>query len=172
MVGKFTFQVEVPRRSRVCVSGEEEFSPGMHYYSMLLEGADGNLARQDFCISCWEKARQEWAQKAISYWKSTVTSKKEVDVAANQTRDERACALLKQALSSDSLEDKAEAFMLALYLARKRLLYMRQELLQNGSLFQLYEVAATEEMLCVKKIPLSQMQVTVIQQRIAEKLKG
>lgn len=173
MKSKPLFPVEIPRRSRICSHKEENFIPGMNYFSVLLIESENGIVRKDFCVDCWEReARKSCASHAISHWKSTVSQKKIIDSEVDQTREERACSLLKKTITSDSPEDAAEAFVLALYLSRKKLLHLRKEFQQNdGQLMNLYEVSDTEEMLYVKRVPLSQLQIAVVQKRLAEKLR-
>lgn len=165
------FQIEIPRRSTVCAVGQESFAPGSEYYSALVEGENGEWKRQDFCLACWEaSAREECVKNARSYWKSKVPLKVE-SVPLSRNRDERALQLLKQALTIEGSRNDEEAFVLALFLARSRVLFLRQQLQQeDGSTVNLYEVAATEEMLAVKKITLPQLQIEKIQQQLAAKM--
>jgi hypothetical protein len=87
-----------------------------------------------------------------------------------QRRDERALCLLKEALTREGADDQAEAFVLALYLARKRLLILRQELVTEDHIPRLlYEIPAVEEMLCVRKLALDDSQAKKIQQTLAIK---
>jgi len=69
-------------------------------------------------------------------------------------------------------EESIQAFVLAIYLERKRLLFFRREIEQEGHSMNLYEVAETEEMLCVKKVPLSALQIDKVQRELAKKLSG
>ena len=133
----------------------------------------GRSLRQDFCQACWEKSvRAETLKSGKTHWKSKVITKKKDPITA-QNRDERVLELLKELIGLDSEEARQESFMLALFLARRRIVALRQEVQQDdGSLAQLYEVGDTEEMLCVKKYPLAALNVQVIQAEIAKKLKG
>lgn len=167
------FQIEIPRRSQICAHGQEPLEPGDEFYSVLWNGEnERQLIRQDYCVACWEKViNQESFRVMRSYWKSKIPLKKE-SIALPKQRDERAFYLLKEALKSDSLDDQTEAFILALYLARKRLLVLRQELPQlNGDIGLLYEHQVSEELLCVKKFPLSGLQTEKIQLKLATKFK-
>ena len=163
-------QLEIPRRNTVCAKGQEKFSPGTDYYSTLTESNTGDWQRQDFCHVCWDASEHEAAKNAGGYWKSKVPLKQEV-APLSQNRNVRILELLKERLSSGSEDNRAEAFVLALFLARARVVYLRQELQQeDGSFVNLYEVAATEEMLAVKKINLSQLEVGKIQAQLATEL--
>lgn len=164
-------QIEIPKRSQICAKGNEPLSPGMEYYSVLVEDDEKEMVRHDYCSSCWDKFVQKEVNKQATHWKSKVPTKKE-ETALPKQRDERAMILLKHGLTKDSVDAQAEAFVLALYLARKRIINLRQELAQeDGSLISLYEVADTEEMLIVKKLKLSQLQTEKIQQDLAKKFK-
>lgn len=161
------FQIEIPKRASCCSKGAETFLPGAEYFSVLVKSSDEVYERQDYCIACWDKNPD--VSKASS-WKSSVPLKKEGSELPKQ-RDARAFYLLKDAISSPYSDDSiAEAFVLALYLARRRLIYLRQEIQQEGKLpMCIYEVAETEEMICVPKISISDLQVEKIQVELAKK---
>ncbi len=173
-----SFQLEIPRRASRCAKGGEEFIPGMDYFSCVTEAENGTFARQDYCPACWKEGEGEVAEGRL-YWKSRVPSKKEESASAasrlqHLNRDEKILYLLGEALLSESRESKEEAFVLALYLARRRFLLLRRELVDKGKeqTVNLYEVAATEEMIAVPKIKLSELQIAQVQERVALKLKG
>jgi len=166
-----SFQIEIPRRSRHCRLKQEPFTPGMRYHSVLAEAEEGDLQRQDYCSQCWEAVAQGPEKHGQSHWIGRVPHDKE-EKEENLDRDERALVLLKEALQSDSDAAHDEAFVLALYLERRRLLARRKETIQQGYKFLLYEVLATEEMLAVKLIDLSKLSVAGLQRKISRKLNG
>lgn len=165
-------QIEIPKRGQMCTQDQGVLAPGSDYYSVLIEDEEKGFVRQDFCPACWERfARQETISHARSHWKSKVPLKKE-ETLLPRHRDERAMVLLKHALGKNDEESLAEAFVLSLYLARKRILLLRQELRQeDGQLAQLYEVAETEEMIWVKKVNLPTLQTGKVQLELAKKFK-
>jgi len=169
---KMPYQLEIPRRLAACSKQEEKFTPGMDYYSVLKETEEG-LCRTDFCVHCWEQsAKQECLEQALTHWKSKVPPKGK-GLFLSQNRDERALQLLKETLGSDLPESQADCFVLALYLARRRLLMMRQQIEQEpGQFYFLYEVAATEEILTVKRMDLLQLSVDEIQKRLVERFQA
>lgn len=165
------FQIEVPKRANICFQGQEALTPGMEYFSLLLEDPEAGLVRHDFCPGCWSKALITDLVKL--HWKSKVPQKKAVVMLNAQDRDERVMEVFRELLQAGTEESSAEAFILALYLARRKIIYLRQEKLQpDGAVVLLYEVADTEEMLFVKRVTLSKVQVEQVQQEIAKKLKG
>lgn len=169
---KSFFQIEIPKRAKTCFKGQEPLMPEMDYFSTLVHDAENvQVQRFDYCLKCWEESvRDETLQQARSHWKSKVQPKREVIVTA-QNRDERVLELLQETLERPSEEDGGESFVLALYLARRRLIALRQEVLQKEGTFLLYEVYETEEMLCIKKWDLPSLRIDQIQQCIAKKLK-
>jgi hypothetical protein len=163
------FQIEIPKRSTHCSKGNELLVPGSEYYSTLTLDKEKGYARQDFCLSCWENSEKNGVQTA---WKAKVVTKNEQGDHSSKTRDEKAIHLLKGATASFNEEEWAEVFVLALYLARRRILYLRQELTQeDGSTLCIYEVAATEEMIPVKRKSLMRVNIDEVQSKIAQKLK-
>lgn len=170
---KASFQIEIPKRGDMCAQGKEPLIPGMEIHSVLRESLEdqGLYERQDYCNFCWE---QLCSQNTIigSIWKSKIPFKNEAPNLPKQ-RDARAMSLLKEALMRNGKDDHAEAFILALYLARRRLMYFRQELvLEDGQAASVFEVADTEEMLCVRKISLSTLHIEKIQRELAIKFRS
>lgn len=171
------FQIEIPKRSPNCMEKGEPLNPGADYFSILLPDPEKGFLRHDFCPSCWEEvAKEKYLSVAKTAWKAKVPLKDESDNLSNKTRDEKAIHLLKEAIQKDqssvNADDWAETFVLALYLARRRILYLRQELPQEDkSILCIYEVAATEEMLPVKRKSLLNVNIEELQTKIAHKLK-
>lgn len=167
------FQLEIPRRANHCVQGNEGLLPGMEYYSILIPENDKGYQRHDFCLSCWETSGKEKYSHAVkTAWRAKVASKQEVEDLSTKTRDEKAFHLLKEALQKGDEENWAEIFILALYLARRRILYLRQEIAQpDDSTVCIYEVAATEEMWTIKRRSLTSVDIEQIQEKIAQKLR-
>lgn len=160
-----SFLIEIPKRSKVCVEGQEPFSPDTEYYSLLRQ-ENGILQRFDYCERCWK--RLELKEK--TYWKGRIPAEHWSDQPA-QSRDELVLNCLKEMLAQTGQEEREEAFVLGLYLARKKLLTFRQQLKHNdGSIFLLYELLETEEILSIPDIRLAGLNIKHIQRRIATKL--
>lgn len=170
MISKF-LQLEIPKRAKNCTKGGEEFVVGDDYFSVLDSDKEGFI-REDFCLGCWAEAKKEWVNRAEIHWKSKVVQVKPIsECKEEKTRDEKALELLKGAVMGLSQEEDEDAFLLALYLARRRFLYLRKEKQTAEGHFCFYEEAETEEMLCVKKVYLSASRITNAQQRLAIKLR-
>lgn len=165
------FQIEIPRRSTECFHCIALFTPGMVFNSVLKDSSEkGVYVRQDYCSTCWKKLEPQISREAISTWKSKVLHKKSVSNLPLQ-RDERAMFLLKEAIKDQNNIDCSEVFVLAIYLARKRLIHWRHDLiLDDGQQASIYEISHTEEMLCIKKVPLSSLNIEEIQYKLAAKM--
>jgi hypothetical protein len=152
----------------MCSKGQEPFVPGAACYSILLETPQG-WQRQDLCEKCWLELQTEHLSSPIrNTWKTQIPRKLPI-AELPKHKEERALALLKLAIQQDSLEDREEAFFLALYLMRKKILCFRQEIDQFGEKILLYEIAATEEIIPVKKV--NNVAVELVRDRLASKLK-
>ena len=163
---KSVLPVEIPKRSKSCFLGQEIFQPGMEYYSILMENQDNDLERKDFCLACWETAKETEAFKSI--WKAKVATKEEK--IRFQNRDEKILYLFRQLNQEDDEISMMEFYVLSLYLMRRKILFHREEITQDHLVKIVYEINATEEMILVRKFDLSVEQISLIQLRIAEKL--
>lgn len=166
------FQIEIPKRSTQCVQGNEMLMPGMEYYSVLFLDDAGKYIRYDYCSSCWIAFAKNQSRSTKILWNAKVSLKKDADNLALKSRDEKALDLFKKCLQKSSQEEWAQLFILALYLARRRILFLRQEIAQENDFFLcLYEEAATEEIFPVLRKSLKQVNIEAIQSQLAEMLK-
>lgn len=164
------FQLEIPKRRSECAKNGETLLPGTDYYSILIENEEFGYLRQDFCLPCWEiLIKEKQSPLAYTSWKSQVPVKKERQEEPSLKRHEKFIALLKEIAIKQSPEAKAESYLLALYLARKKLLFLRHELKQNEETLLLFEIAATEEMITIPKVSL--IQAEKIQDQLAHQLR-
>ncbi len=160
-----TFQI--PPRCNTCLECLAPLATkGRFYFSRLVNGT-----RQDFCLSCWNDDSKALKENVSNcHWKAEFPVKKEIP-SIPQTKQQNALSLLKSLLNSPAEETFLEARILALYLARKRVLAFRRDFDEEGIRYSLFEVNATEEMLIVRKVPLAKANLLELQQTIATKLK-
>lgn len=163
-------QLEIPKRSPQCAHNKEPLTGGMDIISFIYEEGDQHqLARSDYCTTCWQAVSQEVASKPHSrgYWKSKIEVRKQ---SAESSRTGKALQLLREMIQNpeSSLE---EIFVLALFLSHARQLLMRQEFEERGEAYQLYEIAKQDEFITIKIVNLSNLQIEEIQKSLAQKLK-
>jgi hypothetical protein len=167
------FNIPIPKRAKTCFLSQEDLLPGMDYFSLLIENDSHGYDRQDFCSVCWNQTFKNLSDKmlTIRHWKSKVPAIIKVREIP-QNRDVQIMSLLKTYLESNLEENVEESFVLSLYLSRKRVMSLRKEIRQeDNTIVQLYEILETEEMLLIKKVDLSTIQIGNIQLQIAKKLK-
>lgn len=161
------FQLQIPKRNPLCALGDEALTAGMAYYSLL---SDNGELRKDFCTTCWKKfLKSEDGKSAVRYWKSKVPLKK-IKAFLTQDKDAHVFSHFRKMLETSDSQSEVERFVLSLYLARRRLVALRKEEKQEETIFQIYEVLATEELFSIKKVNLLKAEIEAIQLRIAEKL--
>ena len=163
------FILEIPKRSSTCYRGKENLVPGEEYFSALIEDdTKPGYLRRDYCKKCWEEALKEDTKLFKSSWKAKVPANyKPPKIKENYF--EKAFRVLRETM--DTPENQGEAFLLALFLARKKKLILRQEIAKDGKTFYLYENPATEEMLAIRKVDLTEIQQEKIQADMARKFK-
>lgn len=163
---------DVPQRSRHCALQKEELAEGTDYYSLLTEEDEG-FQRQDFCVACWKASASSIAEDATKkqiYWKARVPLRVRFSDKSLR-RDEKALLLLKEICREEGEEAQVESYVLALLLARKKRLQLRQELKgDSGDTVLFYEATASEEMFCVRKLDVAKIDSSAVQRRIAAKL--
>lgn len=161
-----SFLIEIPKRSRHCQKGEEPFTKGMEYFALLKKDEEGNYVRCDYCKKCFE----ELNVTDQPYWKGKV-SDQDILPENDLAREDLALECLREAINKDTKEDREDAFILSLYLVRKKILAFRQTLTKlEGSKIFLYEVLENEELLAVPEVAYSTINVKEVQSRVAMKL--
>lgn len=160
--------ITIPRRSRHCMACKETLCPGAEYTSVLTEDdKKGALQRHDFCFRCWDDERIEQLK---SIWKAVVPEKKSAAKDPEGHYDE-VLDLMRDEMEKDTEQSKGYAFVLALYLTRKRQIALRQEIDFEGQQAYIYEVLNTEEILCVKNMTLTLDRLQGIQETLIDKFK-
>lgn len=157
--------IAIPRRQRLCLGCQTPFLPKNAYFSRLNLIKEREYERQDFCTACWQPDPRDAAENR-SFWKGMIPPKTALEKKSD--RFEKALESLKN-LEGESEEDLKEAYLLALFLQRKKWLQPRGEFKRKGQDFVLYEVAATEELIEVLKMRLG-VEDGGLQERIARKL--
>jgi Zn-dependent M16 (insulinase) family peptidase len=144
----------------------------MEYYSCVESSESAyRYARSDFCAACWEHPS---ASKLTHFWTSKIPNKK-IDAASGQKeRLQQALLVLKENLQKEDAESAMAAFVLSLYLLRKRLLVFKKEI-QSSELghtglcpLMLCEVSETEEMLCIPKVKVSEAPIAQLKALLAD----
>lgn len=159
--------IKLPRRSNACQKCGQNLLAGSNYFSTISsDKLSAELQRSDYCHTC----SAEPLTAADSHWKSTIAVKKTLLIGADKRLETALGLLLNTSNGSDEPLSPEEAFFLALYLARKRILLFKKEIDDAGVRHQLFEVVDTEEMLAVKKVDFNAVDAATLQKAIAKKL--
>lgn len=163
---------QIPRRNSKCCECSLVFIPEGKYCSVLQEDEEGAPQRHDYCIPCWEKFPKDHQPGSNVMWQSTIQA---VPVPAHikgeTARCERALELLRQYSQGKEDQELGLAYILALYLDRRKKINFKKEIMQGTDLSLLFfEVSETEEMIAVPKIPLNQLNAEHLQSVLAEQL--
>lgn len=138
-------KINIPRRNAFCQGCQKPFEVDQEIVSQLHE----DFSRKDTCLSCF-------AQVKATTWKQKYRQKLSV-VQDDLDELSRAWELLQTS-------EGEEAYILALYLVRKKILARRGK---EG----LYEHLETGEMIKVEEVDLKQFSIPEIHNRLQSKLK-
>lgn len=134
----------------------------MPYVSSLALQGDAAV-RRDYCPPCWQLV-DAGAAASVIYWKGKVPSEK----AAEHKDFDRAFSLLRTLVHSGVESDRAGGYVLALYLARCRLLHLKGDRQIEGQQGMLYEHILSEEMIWVPKISSQNLNIGQVREILAE----
>ncbi|MFA6915306.1 MAG: hypothetical protein WC222_02835 [Parachlamydiales bacterium] len=151
----------IPRRNARCVGCHQLFNPEQTYYSSILEQLDGTVTRQDHCTAC----RTSGAECDVA-WQGKIPPSATAFV-NEAARCEKALELLRTFTQSEDPEEKNQAFVLALYLERRKQIVLRKEIWEGTKVATLlYEYLETGEMLHVPKVALDKIDLTLVAQQL------
>ena len=151
---------QVEKRRTKCCQCETEFPPGRSFFSVLLE-QDGELKRSDFCGECWESESNE---DYFCFWKSRRPESNEQQTVGPAVLLD----LLEQLRHPSSEYEKALRLVLALYLARKKVLVLDTESLEDDPL--VFETDDGEDRYRVEQVNLSEEQAQELTEKLEELL--
>lgn len=171
MAKKTLHKPSIPRRSRSCCRTKEKFCPGSEYISFVIEGdEEGSLAREDILLSYWkEHPEQELIGRAKSSWKAKIPLFKDVPKEPAELLD-RAYELFLEHHEKHSGDDLLKAFILAMFLQRKKVFIYRQEMIQGDQTLYVFEAAGSEEVYCVPVVKPTQEQIKTLQDEFSHEI--
>ena len=152
---KAQFQIAIPKRAASCAQCHNDFKPAEEIQSQLLD-IEGEWIRQDTCVACFSPL------ESAVIWKHTIGSEEKIEP-ENRDHIVTSLELLQRLIESNVAEEHEEAFLLALYLVRKKVLVHRVKM-------GLYENLETGEMYLVPKIDFANFSAYAAQMRLQEKL--
>jgi hypothetical protein len=161
----------IPRRSRVCCRTREKLEPGAEYISLILEGeGEGEYIREDILLSYWQQhPEDELAKRAKSSWKSKIPLKPEAPKEQEEFL-ERAYEMFLEHHEKTSPEDLLRAFVLALFLQRKKVFIFRQEMQHLDNPAYVFETQGAEDIYCVPAVKPTEEQMKSLQDELSHEI--
>ncbi|NGX57842.1 MAG: hypothetical protein K940chlam3_00739 [Chlamydiae bacterium] len=171
MAGNPLHKPVIPRRSRSCSKTKKKFEPGSEYISIISEGEkEGHFDREDIYFDYWkEHEDKDLIKRSRSYWRANVPLGPDVPKEPEELL-ERAFELFFEYSEKESPEDQLRAFILALFLARKKVFIFRQEIMHNNCPAYLYEITDTEEVICLPVLKPTPEQIQEIQDELSREV--
>lgn len=161
--------ITIPRRQTRCAHKDEPLQEGMEIYSVITgEIGSKEMTRYDVCADCWPSFSLPESISAPfrGHWKSTIEKKQP----KNDSRKEKAFALLRSLFAHQEAEAD-EIFVLALFLARAKVIVLRKEFKgEDNAPYALYEAPHTGEAFTIKVCTISPTRIGVLQNILGEKL--
>lgn len=151
----------IPKRTSLCCGCGQTFLPESEYFSFLVMGEKG-WQRQDDCPMCWKKLKEKRKEEGVE-WKGKIP-RKEIK---KGTPDERANTLFQELCKEQDSDNQKLAYVLALYLERKKQLALRGSL-KNKLCFEHQE---TGEGYAIEKLSLGKEELDQIVTTLIEKLR-
>lgn len=158
-------RIDFPKRQAQCSADGHIFLTGEKYHTLVFYAEKG-WQRKDLCVNCWTQLQQEPSPAPQCSWQSSIAEKPKKEEPPKH-KDERALALFKEKSIDLTQESSQEAYVLALYLARKKILLKKQEIDQGGERFSVYETAGDEAIFAIRQWSFDQGTAAALQQRIA-----
>ncbi|MCF6158518.1 MAG: hypothetical protein E3K32_08070 [wastewater metagenome] len=120
---------KINRGSKDCILCNKKFSEDEEYYSALFD-ENNTFMRKDFCISCWDSAKQECL---FSFWK-TKLPKRDKPV-QNYISTDVLLDIFSRLEGKDETHQRNLRYVLALYLIRKKIFKLKSFSRQNQEEF-------------------------------------
>ncbi len=155
----------VRKCSDACCACGKAFADQEGLYSKLSFN-EGEYMRQDFCLSCWDKAGP-----GLSSWKTIFIVPP--PPAEEAVKKENAESLLRRLIAKEDEADLNAVFILAVMLERKKILVERDvQTAEDGRKLRVYEHRKTNESLVVVDPELKLTELEQVQEAVVVLLGG
>ena len=151
---------KLARGAPACCRCGSEFPDGQAFFSALSE-QQGDFARQDFCLACWQEAKHS---AFFCFWKtrrSTQDRRPRVELDA-------VFQFFDNLRGADRPDRKEMRFVLALYLARRRALRLVGVSREDGRELLEFRRPRADESFLVENPHLTEEQINATTERIKD----
>jgi len=157
--------MEVPKRERFCLNCKTAFKADMSYISSVNSESYDCWQRQDFCKACWEEGALQ-KPLSVASWRSEVPKRQE-ELDLELEKNEQALGLLLNFYDGKNPGITAEeAFFLALYLVRKKILIVKNTIKTKALSRSSFLVKKTGQELLLSPIAWKSIDPLAMQKRL------
>lgn len=161
----------IQSRSQACQECGRAFADQAVYHTILFDARAG-LERLDVCEGCWNGQFRDGARDRkgfISQWRGVYL---EPPVEPEPIAKETAETLLRKLLERNDPQHSAACYILAVMLERKRLLKVKDEVIQDGERLFIYEQPRTGDAFTIRDPRLQLDQLDQVQRLVAQLLEA
>lgn len=160
----------IQSRSHHCGACNKAFTHQEAYHTLLVDQR-ADLLRLDVCDACWQQQYSQGAKDRkgfVSYWQGVY----EVPPARTEPiQKENAESLLRKLVELKDPRYGPAAYILAVMLERKRLLKVKEQIVQDGHRVFIYEHPKTGDVFTITDPQLQLNQLEEVQRDVAHLLK-
>ena len=156
----------IQARGQECAACGRGFADQEPYHTLLFD-EKAEFRRSDICDSCWQAQYSQGARERkgfISYWQGIYEAPKRV---AEPIQRETAESLLRKLIEQNDPQFIPAAYILAVMLERKRLLKIKEQVLNEGRRVFIYEQPGTGDVFTIVDPNLQLNQLEQVQQDVA-----
>jgi hypothetical protein len=160
----------IQSRARACQACEKAFADKQAYHTLLFDEKH-EFRRMDICDPCWQGQYSQGASDRkgfVSYWQGVYEAPPAA--APEAIQKENAESLLRKLVELNDPRYAAAGYILAVMLERKRLLKVKEQLVQDGRRTFVYEQPKTGDLFTIPDPNLQLSQLEQVQRDVASLL--
>jgi len=160
----------IQSRARACQACEKAFADKQAYHTLLFDEKH-EFRRLDICDLCWQGQYSQGASDRkgfVSYWQGVYEAPPAA--APDAFQKENAESLLRKLVELNDPRYAAAGYILAVMLERKRILKVKEQLVQDGRRTFVYEQPKTGDVFTIPDPNLQLSQLEQVQRDVASLL--
>ncbi|HON08193.1 MAG TPA: hypothetical protein PLW02_08865 [Verrucomicrobiota bacterium] len=158
---------KIQSRSHICQACGKSFEDKQVYHTLLFEQKN-ELIRLDLCDVCWQSQynkKTDGKREFVSYWQGIYEAPPPAP--PEPIKRETAETLLRKLIELNDPKYIAPAFILAVMLERKRILKVKQEVINDGRRVFIYEHSRTGDVFSITDPRIDDSQIEEVQKTVA-----
>ena len=158
----------IQSRAHVCEACEAPFADQQPYHTVLV-AAKSEFLRQDVCATCWQQKFADAQSRTgfISHWQGVYQAP---PPPTDPIQKDTAESLLRKLIELNDPRYVPAGYILAVMLERKRLLKVKEQVVNEGKRTFIYEMPKTGEVFTITDPDLHLDQLEAVQHDVADLL--